>query len=98
MAALEEDCLTLPGKDGSFVILPKSTETFQDVAVNRSITRVKLVQLDPQINTTRDVVMAYPFRLTTDVLLRHLQVEEATRCQTLRTRQVIVTLRGPLLP
>ena len=54
----------LPGKDGSFVILPKSTEIFQhlqDVAVNCSTTRVKLIQLDAYINTTRGVVMATPF-------------------------------------
>ena len=109
MAALEEGCPTLmmkclPGKDGSSVILPKSTETFkhlQDVAVNCSTTRVKLVQLDPRINTTCGVVMAYPLRLPTELLLRHPQVEEATRCQTPHTkevtRQVTVTLRGPLL-
>ena len=95
----------LAGKDGSSVIFPKSTEIFQhlqDVAANCSTTRVKLVQLDPHINTTHCVVMAYPLRLPTKLLLRHLQVDEATRCQTPRTkeatRQVTVTLRGPLLP
>ena len=61
----------------------------------------KLVQLDPHINTTRGVVMGCPLRLPTELLLRHPQIEEATRCQTLRTKeatcQVTVTLRGPLL-
>ena len=46
--------------------------------------------------------MGYPFCLPTELLLRHPQVEEATRCQTPRTketiRQITVTLRGPLLP
>ena len=82
VTALEEDCPSLvmrclPRKDGSSVILPKSTETFQhlqDVAVNCSTTRVKLVQLDPHINTTRGVVMGYPFRLPTELLLHHPQV------------------------
>ena len=45
--------------------------------------------------------MGYPLRLPTELLLRHLQVKEATRCQTPRTkettRQVTVTLHGPLL-
>ena len=45
--------------------------------------------------------MGYPFRLPTELLLRHPQVEEAIRCQTPRTkeatRQVTVTLRGSLL-
>ena len=49
----------------------------------------------------RGVVMGYPLRLPTDLLLRHPQVEEATRYQTPRTkeatRQVTVTLRDPLL-
>ena len=110
VAALDEVCPTLvmrclPRKDGSSVILPKSTDTFQhlqDVAVNCSTTRIKLVQLDSFINTTHGVVMGCPLRLPTDLLLRHPQVEEATRCQTTRTkestRQVTVTLRGPLLP
>ena len=67
VVALEEDCTTLvmrclPGKDGSSVILPKSTETFQhlqDVAVNCSITRIKLVQLDPHINTTPSSIYGF---------------------------------------
>ena len=80
VAVPEEDCHTLvmrclPGKDGSSVILPKSTETFQhlhDIAVNCSTNRVKLFQLDSHSNPTRNVVMGYPFRLSTDLLLRHL--------------------------
>ena len=82
-----------------------STETFQhlqDVAVNCSTTKAKLVQLEPHSNTTRGVVMGCPLRLPTELLLRHPQVKEATRCQTHctkeATRQVTVTLRGALLP
>ena len=71
------------GKDGSSVILPKSTETFQhlqDVAVNCSTIKVKPIQLDPHSNTTRGVVLGYPLCLPTDLLLRHPQVKEATCC------------------
>ena len=60
MATLEEDCSTLvmkclPRKDGSSVILPKPTETFQhlqDVAVNCSTTRINWFSLTP-ISTPR---------------------------------------------
>ena len=109
VAALEEDYPTLvmrylPGKDDSSVIFSKFTETFQhqqDVGVNCSTTRVKLVQLDTHSNTTLGVVMGYPLRLLTDLLLRHPQVEDTTRCQTPRTKeatcQVTVTQRGTFL-
>lgn len=46
--------------------------------------------------------MGYPLRMPTALLLRHPQVEEATRCRTTRqqdeTRQVLVSVRGPLSP
>ena len=46
--------------------------------------------------------MGYPLRMPTALLLRHPQVEEATRCLTPRqqdeTRQVLVSVRGPLPP
>ena len=102
VAVLEEDCPTLVmscllGKDGSSVILPKSTEIFQhlqDVAVNCSTTR------GPQYQ--HHAWCSYVWCLPTELLLHHPQVKEATRCQTPRTkeatRQVTVTLRGLLLP
>ena len=79
VAALEENCTALKmkclaGKDGNSVILPKFAETFQylqDVAVNCSTTRVKLIQLDSYINTMRGVGMSFLLRLSSE-LLHHL--------------------------
>ena len=51
---------------------------------------------------SKGVVMGYPLRMPTALLLRHPHVEEATCCRTTRqqdeTRQVLVSVRGPLPP
>ena len=95
----------LPGKDGSSVIRPKSTESFQhlqDVCSQLQHHQDQAGSAWPHINTTHGVLMGYPLRLPTELLPSHPQIEEAIRCQTSRTKeatcQVTVTLRDPLLP
>lgn len=92
------------GKDGSTVLLPTTEESFQTLAGLAADPGawLILVRLDPGIRTTRGIVMGYPTRMPVSLLKRHPQVEEATRCTTTRlreeTRQVLVTVRGPLPP
>ena len=109
VAALEEElpglsARNLIGKDGSTVLVPSDEESCRllSTLANTEGARVRVIKVDPQVQTTKGVVMGFPLRLPPSLLLRHPQVESATRCQTSRTqedtRQVLVTLRGPLPP
>jgi len=94
----------LAGRDNSCVVVPLDEATHQQLcALAEDLTfPVRLVALDPGATLTKGVVMGYPLGMPTDLLLRHPQVEEATRCCAPRTRdetrQVIVSVRGPLPP
>lgn len=93
----------LIGKDGSSVLLPLTEATFTtlDGIASDPDKWVPLVKLAPQVQVSKGIVMGYPLRMPTALLLRHPQVEEANRCQTSQrdeTRQVLVSVRGPLPP
>ena len=109
VAALEEEhphllMRNLIGKDNSSVLLPKDEATFitLDQLASEPSNWLRLVKIEPAAQLSRGVVMGYPLRMPTALLLRHPQVEEATRCLTSRqqdeTRQVLVSVRGPLPP
>ena len=92
------------GRDGSSVLLPQNAETLAtlDSLAADPGEGITLVKLDPQAQLTKGVVMGYPLRMPLQLLQRHPQVEEATRCLTSRdrteTRQVLVSVRGALPP
>lgn len=70
--------------------------------VNTEESRVRLTMIDPHVQLTQGVVMGCPLRMLLYLLLCHLHVDSATRCQTSLTqedtRQALVILRGPLSP
>ena len=109
VAALEEEhpelqMKNLIGKDDSSVLLPKNETTFSvhDKLASDPSNWINMVKLDPQVKIAKGIVMGYPLRMPTALLLRHLQVEETNRCLIPRqhdeTRQVFVSIRGPLPP
>ena len=90
VAVLEEEhpellMRNLIGKDGNSV-LPKNETTFTtlDKLASDPSNWIYLVKLDPQIQMSKGIVMGYPLRMPTALLLRHPQVEEAKRCLTPR--------------
>lgn len=94
----------VPGKDGSSVLLPCSQDaydTLHALAMDKG-SFLTIFEIDQSIQVSKGVVMGYPRRLPVTLLQRHTQVEEATRCLTNRqrdeTRQVVITVRGPLPP
>lgn len=109
VAALEDEEPQLKtrnviGKDGSSVLVPLDESSFailEAMAADPGAA-IQVIKLDPNTQTTKGVVMGYPLRLPLTILLRHPQVESAERCRSARhqedTRQVLVTLRGPLTP
>jgi len=92
----------LVGRDNSSVLVPLDEPSLQALlaVAEDEGARVKILKLDPQTQLTRAVVMGYPLRLPTDLLLRHPQIETAARCQTRKTkddtRQVLVSVRGSI--
>ena len=90
------------GKDASTVLVPLDEPSYQSLlaVAGDAAAQVKLSVLDPSLRVTRAVVMGYPHRLPTDLLLRNPQFESAERCQSRKTRdltrQVVVTVRGPV--
>lgn len=92
------------GRDGSSVLIPLDEISFRflEETANDPGASIRVIKLAPQTQVTKGIVMGYPLRLPLSILQRHPQVEEAVRCQTSRhkedTRQVLVTLRGPLIP
>lgn len=59
---------------------------------------VNIRKLDPDLATHKAVLMKYPINFPIEPVLNHIQVENATRCEVKGepTRQIIVTLRGPI--
>lgn len=94
----------IPGRDGSSVLVPLTEESYNilDGLASAPDAPVSLLKLDAQANTNKAIVMGYPVRMPVELLKRHPTVEEATRCVRTRyqwdTRQVLVTLRGPIPP
>lgn len=108
VASLEDSITDLKtknviGKDGSSVLIPLDAASFKilDNLATDTDSAIRLIKLEPQTQTTKGVLMGFPLRMPLSIILRHPQVEEAQRCQNRmqeETRQVIVTLRGPLVP
>lgn len=95
------DTRNMIGKDAISVLVPNNKESFFMLSSYASTKggHVTLAVIDPQVRITKGVMMGCPLRMPLS-LLRHPQVESATHCQTSRThedtRQVLLSLRGPL--
>lgn len=92
------------GQHSISVLLPKNKETFRPlngVAADSSAF-LAVVELDPRTQITKSVVNGYPHCMLISLPKRFPQVKKAQRCHTSRfkqeTRQVIITVRGPLPP
>ncbi|XP_045116126.1 uncharacterized protein LOC123507382 [Portunus trituberculatus] len=107
VAALEEEYSHLHmqniiGRDGSTVLLPQDEDTYNTLHTIASDQEafLDIMELSPDSQLTKGIVMGYPLRMPPFLLRHHPQVEEATRCVTPRdreeTRQVLVSVRGPL--
>lgn len=86
-------------ESGSVVVTPPTEDVLQALL---SITTVEGKPVELRLMgeaTTKGVITAYPVAMPLKVLLRHPDVVSAERCHTrdgLATRQVHVTLKGPL--
>lgn len=109
VAALEQkhpalQMRNVPGRDGSSVLLPLSQETYEvlHVLASEEGAFLEISEIDPSVQLSKGVVMGFPRRMPVALLQRHPQVEEAERCLTSRqreeTRQVLISVRGPLPP
>ena len=92
------------GRDGSSILLPLDAQSFHtlEAIANDPGAEITVNMIDRSLQVTKGVIMGFPLRLPLAIILRHPQVEDAVRCQTAATkedtRQVIVSLRGPLVP
>lgn len=103
--ALEDDnpqlkMRNIVGRDASSVLVPLDEPSYQHLhnIASDPDAPIKLQEIDPAVKSTKGVLMGFSLSLPLSIVLRHPQVEEASRCVSPRdqteTRQVLITYRG----